>query len=180
MSEAPPIRRSDKLMPEARVAELLASGYCGRLATVGADGWPYVCPLLYVWLDGEIWLHNTRAQGHLRSNIDHDARVCFEIDEAGEVFPYGRFDCDTTIAYRSVVAFGILRVVEAPARKAAFFDALMTKYFPQASGRPCGVYPRLDDTTVYAIAVERMTGKQTPLPPPASAGRRWTKRSRPG
>lgn len=170
MSNAPQVRRTDKLMPEAGVAALLASGYCGRLATVGADGWPYVCPLLYIWLDGEIWVHNTRAQGHLRSNIDHAAKVCFEIDEAGEVYPYGRFDCDTSIAYRSVVAFGVIRIVDDAARKAAFFDALMAKYFPQDSGRPKGFYPRLEDTTVYAIAVERMTGKETPLPAP---DKRW-------
>lgn len=170
MSNAPQVRRTDKLMSEAGVAELLAGGYCGRLATVGADGWPYACPLLYVWLDGEIWVHNARAQGHLRSNIDHAAKVCFEIDEAGEVFPYGRFDCDTSIAYRSVVAFGRIRIVDDPARKAAFFDALMAKYFPPASGRPKGFYPRLDDTTVYAIAVERMTGKETALPAP---DKRW-------
>ncbi len=170
MSEAPYLRRTDKLMSPARLAEFLAGGYCGRLATVGADGWPYICPLLYVWLDDAIWVHNTRAPGHLRGNIDHEARVCFEIDEAGEVFPYGRFDCDTTIAYRSLVAFGTIRVVEERARKTAFFDALMAKYFPQACGRSSGVYPRLDDTTVYVIAVERMTGKETPLP---AAEQRW-------
>jgi hypothetical protein len=28
-----------------------------------------------------------------------------------------------------------------------------------------GFYPRLDDVTVYAIAVERVTGKHCPLPP---------------
>ena len=71
MSAPPPVRRADKLMPEARARALLAGGYAGRLATVGADGWPYVVPLLYVWMDGEIWVHNTAARGHLRGNIDH-------------------------------------------------------------------------------------------------------------
>ena len=170
MSDAPQVRRTDKLMSQARVAEMLAGAYSGRLATVGADGWPYICPLLYVWMDGEIWVHNTGAQGHLRSNIEREAKVCFELDEPGEVFPYGRFDCDTSIAYRSVVAFGAIRIVDDKARKTAFFDALMAKYFPQESARPQGFYPRLDDTTVYAIAVERMTGKETALPAP---DRRW-------
>lgn len=168
MSEPPRVRRTDKLMPEVRVAEMLAAGYCGRLATVGADGWPYVCPLLFVWMDGEIWVHNTCAPGHLRGNIEHAARVCFELDEPGAVFPYGRFECDTSVAYRSVVAFGTIRIVAERARKAAFFDALMGKYGPRDTGRAKGSYPRLDEVTVYAIAVEHMTGKETVLP--AAAG----------
>jgi nitroimidazol reductase NimA-like FMN-containing flavoprotein (pyridoxamine 5'-phosphate oxidase superfamily) len=84
--------------------------------------------LLYVWLNGEIWLHNTGARGHLRANIEHEPRVCFEIDDPGEVFAYGRFECDSSVAYRSVVAFGRARIVEEPQLRTAFFDALMAKY----------------------------------------------------
>jgi nitroimidazol reductase NimA-like FMN-containing flavoprotein (pyridoxamine 5'-phosphate oxidase superfamily) len=61
MSGPPAIRRADKLMPDERARELLERGYCGRLATVGADGYPYCVPLLYVVLDGAIWVHNARA-----------------------------------------------------------------------------------------------------------------------
>jgi uncharacterized protein len=163
MSGPPQVRRQDKLMSEARAVEMLAHGFCGRLATVGADGWPYCVPLLYVWSDGEVWVHNVAA-GHLRANIEHATRVCFEIDEPGEVFDYGRFECDSSVAYRSVVVFGTIRhIVDATARR-QFFDALMAKYGKPDSGRPKGFYPRLDEVAVYAIAVERITGKETPLP----------------
>lgn len=170
MSNAPQVRRADKLMPEESAREALARGFAGRLATVGADGWPYVVPLLYVWIDGEIWVHNTRARGHLRENVEHEPRVCFEVDEAGEVFAYGRFECDTTVAYRSVLAFGRIRVVEDRERKAAFCDALLAKYGDPGWKRPEGFYPRLDQITVYAIAIERLSGKHTPLP---AAPDRW-------
>jgi nitroimidazol reductase NimA-like FMN-containing flavoprotein (pyridoxamine 5'-phosphate oxidase superfamily) len=170
MGEAPPVRRADKVMLEEHVRDMLARGYSGRLATVGADGWPYITPLLYVWRDGEIWVHNTRARGHLRTNVEHEPRVCFEVDEPGEVFAYGRFECDTSVAYRSIVAFGRIRLVEARRQKEAFFDALMAKYGDPGWARPPGYFPRLDQVTVYAIAVERMTGKETPLP---AMGDRW-------
>ncbi|MEO8603176.1 MAG: pyridoxamine 5'-phosphate oxidase family protein [bacterium] len=170
MGAARAVRRADKLLSEADCVEMLTQTYCGRLATVGADGWPYVVPLLHVWRDGEIWLHNTAARGHLRDNVEHEARVCFEVDQPGEVFPYGRFDCDTTVAYRSVVAFGRLRIVDEAAHKAAFFDAMLRKYGDPQWERPAGFYPRLDGVTVYAIAVERLSGKQTALPP---AAERW-------
>jgi nitroimidazol reductase NimA-like FMN-containing flavoprotein (pyridoxamine 5'-phosphate oxidase superfamily) len=165
MSAARSVRRADKQLAEAACVELLQRAHCGRLATVGADGWPYAVPLLFVWRDGEIWLHNSAARGHLRDNIAHEARVCFEVDEAGEVFPYGRYACDTSIAYCSVVAFGRVRIIDDAHQAAAFFDALMAKYAGARWPRPPSVYPRLDQVTVYALSIERLSGKQTALPP---------------
>ena len=170
MSELPQVRRKDKLMSEEQAREFIVSAYSGTVATVGPDGWPYAVPLLYVWMNGEIWLHNTRVTGHFRRNIEHEARVCFVVEEPGEIFPYGRFECDTSIAYRSVVAFGRVRIIEDTPQKAAFFDAFMAKYNNPDWVRPQGFYPRLDQVTVYAMAIERMTGKETPLP---AAEARW-------
>jgi len=164
MSNEPQLRRMDKLMADEGVKEMISRGYSGRLATVGPDGWPYIVPLLYVWMNGGIWVHNTRARGHFRANVDHEPRVCFELDDSGEVFAYGRYECDTSIAYRSVVVFGRIRVVEDRQQKEAFFDALMRKYGNPKWGRPKNFFPRLDQVTVYLIAIERMTGKETPLP----------------
>jgi nitroimidazol reductase NimA-like FMN-containing flavoprotein (pyridoxamine 5'-phosphate oxidase superfamily) len=170
MSSVPRVRRTDKLMADEQAWALLAHGFCGRLGTVGPDGFPYVLPLLYVWMDGSVYVHNTRARGHLRRNVDHEARVCFEVDEPGEVFVYGRFECDSSVAYRSVIAFGTIAVVEDGATKQRFCEALMAKYAPTGDGRPPGFFPRLDQITVYAIAVERLTGKETALPDPSE---RW-------
>jgi uncharacterized protein len=175
MSAPPPVRRADKAMSDERAREMLAQGYAGRLATVGADGWPYCVPLLYVWMDGEIWVHNTAARGHLRANVDHEPRVCFEIDEPGEIFAYGRFECDSSVQYQSAIAYGRIRVVEDRAEKQRFCEGLIAKYqraeWEQPEQlRPKGFFPRLDMITVYAIAIERITGKATPLPVPAE---RW-------
>jgi len=170
MSNTPEVRRADKLMSEARTHEMMAQAYAGRLATVDADGWPYIVPLLYVWMNNEVWVHNTRVRGHLRNNVDNDARVCFEVDDPGEIFPHGRFECDTSVAYRSVVVFGEIRIVEDREEKKAFFHAFMKKYGDPNWDRPKGFFPRLDQVTVYAITVERMAGKETPLP---SAQERW-------
>jgi hypothetical protein len=164
MSAPLEVRRPDKVMDEADARELLARGFAGRLGTADADGQPYVTPLLYVWDGTEIWVHNTAARGHLRANVEANTRVCFEVDEPGPVFAYGRFECDTGMAYESVVAFGRIRVVAERAAKQGFCEALMAKYGPADSGRPPGFFPRLAQITVYAIAVERITGKRTPFP----------------
>lgn len=174
MSTAP-LRRTDKQMDETRVREILASAYSGRLGTVGADGWPYVVPLLYVYMDEQIYTHNSAARGHLRNNLEHDPRVCFEIDEPGQVFGYGRFACDTSLSYASVIAFGTVRIVDDRDEKASFCSALMTKYAGHVSGRPADVFPRLDHIAVYAMRVERMTGKHAALP---AASEQWPARDR--
>jgi nitroimidazol reductase NimA-like FMN-containing flavoprotein (pyridoxamine 5'-phosphate oxidase superfamily) len=165
MSGQPQMRRVDKAMDSERTQEILQRGYCGRLATVGADGAPYCVPLLYVWMDSEVWVHNSRSPGHLRANVDHEPRVCFEIDEAGEIFAYGRFDCDTTVEFKSVILFGRIRIVEDRADKQRFCEGLMAKYGKPDWDRPKDFFPRLDHIAVYAIAIERITGKETPLPP---------------
>lgn len=175
MSQPPALRRTDKQMPDARLRELLERGFCGRLASVGPDGWPYVVPLLYVLRGEEIWVHNARARGHLRANVEHDSRICFELDQPGEVFPYGRFECDTSVAYESAIVFGRVRIVDDAAEKQAFFDSFMSKYAPSGWDRPQGFFPRLEDVTVYAIRIERMTGKEAPLP---AAENRWPARDR--
>jgi nitroimidazol reductase NimA-like FMN-containing flavoprotein (pyridoxamine 5'-phosphate oxidase superfamily) len=164
MSSPPQVRRTDRAMSEARAWEILAQGFCGRVATVGEDGYPYCVPLLYVMLDGEILVHNTAARGHLRTNVEYAGKACFELDEPGQVFDYGRFECDSSVAYRSIILFGSIRIVEDRARKQQFCDALMAKYGTPGRERPMGFYPRLDQITVYAIAPERITGKELALP----------------
>ena len=171
MSTAPQMRRAERQMSEARVAEMLEGGYCGRLGTVGADGWPYVVPLLYVGKAPCLYLHTSAGRGHLRRSIDHEPRVCFEIDAPGEVFAYGRFECDTAVAYASVMVFGRIEVLEASEDKSRFCEALMEKYASRLpADRPKSFFPRLDHIAVYALNVERITGKATPLP---AASEQW-------
>ena len=164
MSAPNEVRRRDLVMDEAGIEALLQRGFCGRLATVGIDGAPYCTTLLYVWMDGRIHMHGTGARGHLRANIEHEARACFAIDEPGEVFDYGRFECDSTVSYASVVAFGRVTVVDDVAIKQRFFGALMAKYRIAGAPRPKDFFPRIDQIALYRLAIDRISGKQIVLP----------------
>lgn len=165
---SPQLRRQDRILADAEARELIARAYCGRVGTVGSDGWPYVVPLLHVFAGDVIGMHNTAERGHFRLNVERgDARACFEVDEPVKVFDYGRFECDSGLAYRSAIAYGRIRIVDERAAKARFFDQLLAKYGTGVQGRPKGFYPRLDQVTVYSLEVERITGKHCPLPPAA-------------
>src|SRR5690349_10355497 len=125
---SPQLRRQDRVLGESDTRKVIAQAYCGRLGTVGIDGWPYVVPFLHVFCGDEICLHNTAARGHLRTNVEGNPRACFEVDEPVQVFDYGRFECDTGLAYRSAIAYGRIHVVEERTAKIRFFDALLAKY----------------------------------------------------
>jgi nitroimidazol reductase NimA-like FMN-containing flavoprotein (pyridoxamine 5'-phosphate oxidase superfamily) len=164
MSGPTQIRRQDLAMNEARTQALLKRAFCGRLATVGMDGAPYCTTMLYVWMDGRVLMHGARTRGHLRSNIDHEPRACLAIDEPGSVFDYGRFECDSSMSYASVLVFGRVRIVEEGVAKQRFFEALMTKYRTAEATRPNAFYPRIEQIILYELEIERLTGKEIVLP----------------
>ena len=170
------LRRADKIMTTEEIDAFLKDAFCGRTATIGADGYPYVVPNLFVWHDGAVYLHTTRHPGHFAANVKHCKQVSFEVDEPGEVFPYGNIECDTSVSYRSVIMFGRIRVIEREDEAAAFFTRFMTKYAPPDSwGREIGSFPRLRSTIVYAITPELVTGKHGALP---ALDERWPARNK--
>jgi len=159
------LRRADKVMTAEEVDGFLARTFCGRTGTVGADGYPYVVPNLFIWLQSKVYLHTVLQEGHFIANVRHSDRVSFEVDEPGQVFPYGHVECDTSVSYRSVIIFGRIKILDDETEKTRFFEAFMSKYAPADSwGREQGSFPRLGSTIVYAITPETVTGKQGTLP----------------
>jgi uncharacterized protein len=175
MMSGPNLRRANSAMTSERAMQALDRGFAGRLATVSEDGYPYCVPLLYIWAESQVFVHGTSARGHLRTNVEREPQACFEIDEPGEVFDYGRFECDTGLAFQSVILFGRVRVAEDTATKQLFCERLMEKYGKPNSIRPKNFFPALDAITVYAMTIERMTDKETVLP---ELSEQWPARDR--
>jgi len=156
----PEMRRKDRAMTAEDSLALLERGYCGRMATAGPDGWPYVVPRVYVLHNGAIYFHATTAHGHTWVNLMHNPKVCFEVDEPGTIHPTGdESECDTSIDFASVVAFGTCALVEDPTEKTEALHALMAKYADPAWKRPAG-FPMEKVTAVFRIDIGRMTGKR--------------------
>jgi uncharacterized protein len=120
--------------------------------------------LAYIWADNRVFPHGTSAPGHLQVNVRREPRACFELDEPDEVFDYGRFECDSGLAYPSVILFGRISIAQDTATKQWFCERLMEKYGKPNSIRPKNFFLRLDVITVYALSVEKMTGKERLLP----------------
>ncbi len=158
------MRRSQcEVKEKAKIEEILGRCRIGRLATVGADGYPYVTPLNYVYWQGAIYFHCAR-KGEKLDNIAADARVCFEVDIP---LAYKGTDCDPEAPacqvhqfYHSVVIRGRAEVVTAVEEKVAALNALMAVHEGVAGfSRITAADPQVAASLVVAVRIERMTGK---------------------
>lgn len=155
----PPLRRTDRAMSNSDAWRFLEEATVGRLATVGPDGWPYITPLSYAMLDDVIVLHHVQDTGHLNRNLQHDNRICFEVDEEGAVISTGPTAANATVLYRSVIVYGTAKLLTEVDERRCALDALVQKYVKNLTGitLPEGIETGV---AIYSIIPEHITGKE--------------------
>lgn len=144
-------------MPPEDVDAFLMQADVGRLGTIGEDGFPYVVPLHFAYVNGHIYIHGLNA-GMKMENIAANSKVSFEVD-AMDSLRQGDSGCATGTRYTSVIVKGIAEGVTDRAEKIAALNGVVDKYTPQHSGVP---FPdkSLDGTGVVRITVLEKTGKK--------------------
>ena len=88
MRKPRPMQRSDRELSREDTLEILETRRFASLATVDADGAPYVIPSSYVMMDGKLYVHTGTAHGHFYENVIRDNRVCLTV--VGEDAPIQR------------------------------------------------------------------------------------------
>jgi hypothetical protein len=110
---------------------ILASSNIGRLATGGADGYPYITPVNFVFFEGSVYFHSS-PKGEKMYNIARNPRVCFEVDVPLaylEVnFNPKKNPCLTSQLYHCVIIRGKARIVSEDQIKTAALNALVAKH----------------------------------------------------
>lgn len=156
--------RAKRQMPEAETRAWLQTQRIAHVGTVDGNRWPYVVPLAYVYLGGDIlWVHTGAHQGHFLTNLESNPRVCVTVSEIGGMETNGQYLCDGSQLYRSVVVFGTAEIVRNDdEKKKWFFDRLRERYVPpEVSAGLSPEYPDIGKIIVYEIAIEKMTGKRS-------------------
>ena len=153
----PEYRRDDNW-----IRSFLQRAEIGRIAT-SVDGQPYITPTTF-WYDPQahtIIFHGAN-HGHLYANLQTNPHACFETSKIGELLPADTA-LEFSIQYASVIAFGRVRILDDPDEKRRGLYALIGKYFPQQEAgrdyRPI-TEKELNATAVYALEVERWSGKE--------------------
>jgi PPOX class probable F420-dependent enzyme len=77
-------RRSEIVLSDGEIAQLLDEQRTLVCATIGRDGWPHLMPLWYVVRDGECWSW-TYAKSQKVRNLERDPRCTVQV-ETGEEY----------------------------------------------------------------------------------------------
>lgn len=145
------------------IEEILGRARVGRLATFGADDFPYITPVNYVWWNRSVYFHCAH-QGEKIDNITRNNKVCFEIDiplsYLGLDYDRSRPTCQVHQFYHCVIIRGRAEIVSDVQEKIAALNALVevhegTDEFDKVTEESKGLEP----CTVIAVRVEHISGK---------------------
>ena len=152
----PKMRRTLQVLPEEVTKQILQRSTSGVLAVSGNDGYPYAVPLSYVYADGKLYFHCAKT-GHKIEAIRRSDKASFCVIDQDYVQPE-KF----TTYYRSVIAFGRIRVLETEEEKRAALNQLAFKYAPMLSeeARQAGIDQDLAPVLVLVMEIEHITGKE--------------------
>ncbi len=148
-------RKKQALRPED-CARILAQGTSGVLALLGDDGYPYAVPLSYVYHEGRVYFHSAMA-GHKLDALRRCPKASFCVVDQDQVVPE-----TYTTYFRSVIAFGAVRILEDEAEKWAAAELLAMKYAPTDSNenRAEVIHQEWPRFCMLELSVEHLTGKE--------------------
>ncbi len=133
------------------IERILGATTIGRIATEGADGYPYITPVNFVYHKGNIYFHSA-PEGEKLDNLSQNPNVCFEVDIPLAYIDSG-FDPDRRICqvhqfYYSVIIRGKAGVVEDGPLKVESLNALIDKH-----ERHCGHEFESEEMIGYAACI---------------------------
>jgi nitroimidazol reductase NimA-like FMN-containing flavoprotein (pyridoxamine 5'-phosphate oxidase superfamily) len=154
-------RREKEIQNRQVVEELLHNAPVCRIGLApgagGTDGngYPYVLPVHFVYSEGRILIHTAR-EGRKIDMLRKNPELCVEIDEYLGLTPAEKA-CGYGSRYRSLIAFGRAKFVEAEEEKRRALQMLMEKY----TGRSFDFSARDVETVgIIEIKLDEITGKQ--------------------
>ncbi len=147
----------------AEIRRVLESTNIGRMATIGADGYPYVTPVNFVFFRGCIYFH-CALKGEKLDNIQRDSRVCFEVDVPLAYLDMGfdpsRPTCHLHQFYHCIIIRGTASLVEDVSLKLDALNALIRKHEPATTFVPVAEEtPQVKACEVVEIQPEIITAK---------------------
>ncbi|HMZ64417.1 MAG TPA: pyridoxamine 5'-phosphate oxidase family protein, partial [Leptospiraceae bacterium] len=110
------MRRSEFNMKEKEEIDsfLLKMSY-GFLATHSSDEFPNLIPINYVWFRDKFYFHGART-GRKMTEMKANEKVSFAIADEYSIIPSyftdPKFACPATSFFKSVIAYGVLEIIE--------------------------------------------------------------------
>lgn len=150
------MRRKNQALSKEKCTEILKNGTNGVLAVEGDNGYPYAVPLSFVY-DGESLFFHTAKSGHKLDAVNRNHKVSFCVVAQDEI----RLEEYTTY-FRSVIAFGRIRILESEAEKRAALEKLAVKYAPDTASDHLQmvIEKELSAVCMLEMQVDYISGKE--------------------
>lgn len=150
------MRRKKQALPAEEVSAILRRGTSGVLALSGDDDYPYAVPISYVFDGAKLYFHCAKG-GHKLDAIQRSSKASFCVIDQDQIVPE-----KYTTYFRSVIAFGEIRIIEDEKEKRAAIEKLTKKYSPDgdAAGRRKEIDREWKTLCMLEMCIDHMTGKE--------------------
>lgn len=149
------MRRNRQLLPEEESIAILENGTSGVLALSGDNGYPYAVPISYVYNDRKLYFHSA-LNGHKIDAIRRNGLASFCVIAQDIVVP-----AEFITRFRSVIAFGRIRIIDEPVEKRRTAELLAAKYDPDNLGNLDREMEKgFDRMCMIELEIEHLTGKE--------------------
>lgn len=150
------MRRSRQALSGEEIEAILRRGTSGVLALSGDDGYPYAVPLSYVYDEGRLYFHCAKV-GHKLDSIRRSGKASFCVVDQDRVVA-----AEYTTHFRSVIAFGQIRIMEDEREMRTAIEKLAVRFAPDdtATGRERAIGHAWDALCMLEMRIEHMTGKE--------------------
>lgn len=155
-------RKQSEVTDPAQIERILNQATIGRMASLGADGYPYITPVNFVFYQGSVFFHCAPV-GQKLKNIADNPKVCFEVDIPLAYLDSGfanKTRCNIHQLYHCVIIRGTAEVVEDESLKLASLNALVEKHEPGIELPPITPdLPEYKACKVVRIKVDQLSAK---------------------
>lgn len=149
------MRRFQQALSKEAVDEILERNTSGTLALFGDDGYPYAVPLSYIYMNGKLYFHSAK-EGHKIDAVKNYEKASFCVIDQDQVVSE-----KYTTYYRSVIAFGKVRLVESKDEMCRIAAALAMKYSSEyEAGIPKEIDAFIDRMAIIELTIDHATGKE--------------------
>lgn len=148
------MRRKKQLLTLEESEQILREARTAMLGLSGDDGYPYVVPVNYAYVDGKIYFHGAKT-GHKIDAIMRNDKVSLCVVQHDELVPE-----ELTTYFRSVTVFGRARILENDAEKLAAAQKFGMRFYPDKDKVDNEIRHEWDALCVVEITPEHITGKE--------------------
>lgn len=123
-------RTKTHLLTKEQIDDLFKRAEVGRLGTFSSNGFPYVLPMHFVYVDNKIYMHGL-PKGKKIDNIKFNSNVCFEVDEMLSLLYEGvENPCDVNTEFNSIILEGKGSLVSDFDEKKLALSSIVAKFTP--------------------------------------------------